>query len=71
MNGAVRLSWAEVNDIGMRTENQDSVGIARSGAMSCFVVADGTGGHLGGALASRLLSASTQASRKPVSHAGA
>ncbi len=55
MNGAVRLSWAEVNDIGMRTENQDSVGIARSGAMSCFVVADGTGGHLGGALASRLV----------------
>jgi len=55
VSGAVRLSWAEVNDIGMRAENQDVVGIARSGALSCFVVADGTGGHSGGAVASRLV----------------
>ncbi len=51
----MRLSWAEVNDIGMRAENQDVVGIARSGALSCFVVADGTGGHTGGGVASRLV----------------
>lgn len=55
MSGALRLSWAEVNDIGMRAENQDSVGVARSGALSCFVLADGTGGHSGGAVASRLV----------------
>jgi serine/threonine protein phosphatase PrpC len=51
----LRLSWAQVNDIGMRTENQDHVGVARHGELACFVVADGTGGHAGGALASQLV----------------
>lgn len=51
----VRLSWAQVNDIGMRAENEDQVGMARQGAVACFVVADGAGGHAGGAIASRLV----------------
>ena len=56
MSGApLRLSWAQVNDIGMRAENQDHVGVARHGELTCFVVADGTGGYAGGALASQLV----------------
>jgi serine/threonine protein phosphatase PrpC len=56
MSGAaLRLSWAHVNDIGMREENEDHVGMARHGALACFVVADGTGGHAGGATASKLV----------------
>jgi len=56
MSGApLHLTWAEVNDIGMRAENQDHVGVARNGELTCFVLADGTGGHTGGALASQLV----------------
>jgi serine/threonine protein phosphatase PrpC len=56
MSGAaLRLSWAQVNDIGMRAENQDHIGIAHHGELACFIVADGTGGYAGGALASRLV----------------
>jgi serine/threonine protein phosphatase PrpC len=56
MSGApLRLSWAQVNDIGMRAENQDHIGVARNGELTCFVLADGTGGYTGGALASQLV----------------
>lgn len=56
MSGAaVRLSWAQVNDIGMRAQNEDHLGMARHGELACFVVADGTGGHAGGAVASQLV----------------
>lgn len=56
MSGAaVRVSWAQVNDIGMRAENEDHLGMARHGELACFVVADGTGGHVGGAIASQLV----------------
>lgn len=51
----LRLSWAQVNEIGMRAENQDQIGVARQGDLSCFVVADGTGGYAGGATASKLV----------------
>ena len=42
-----------------RENNEDSVEIATDGARACFVVADGLGGHAGGALRSvrRFLSA--------------
>lgn len=55
MSASLRLSWAQVNDIGMRAENQDHIGIAHHSELACFVVADGTGGHAGGALASQLV----------------
>jgi len=52
---ALRISCAQVNDIGMRAENEDHIGMTRHGALACFVVADGTGGHAGGAVASKLV----------------
>jgi serine/threonine protein phosphatase PrpC len=53
--GAVRLSWAQASDIGMRATNQDAMGAARNGDLTCFVIADGTGGHHGGEVASRVV----------------
>ncbi|MDQ2823320.1 MAG: protein phosphatase 2C domain-containing protein [Pseudomonadota bacterium] len=56
MSGAaLRLSCAQVSDIGMRAENEDYIGMTRHGTLACFVVADGTGGHAGGAVASKLV----------------
>jgi serine/threonine protein phosphatase PrpC len=53
--GAVKLSWAQASETGMRETNQDAMGAARSGELTCFVIADGTGGHFGGEAASRLV----------------
>lgn len=53
--GAVRLSWAQAGEIGMRSTNQDAMGAVRNGALTCFVIADGTGGHHGGEVASRIV----------------
>ncbi|MET0855905.1 MAG: hypothetical protein ABWY27_04075 [Telluria sp.] len=44
-SGAVRLSWAQASEIGMRAANQDAIGAARYGELACLVIADGTGGH--------------------------
>lgn len=55
MNDAVRLSWAELNRIGTRDRNQDRIGAATDGALACFVVADGAGGHQGGETAAQLV----------------
>jgi PPM family protein phosphatase len=54
-SGALRLSWAQASEIGMRAANQDAIGAARKGELACFVVADGTGGHHGGEVASRIV----------------
>jgi serine/threonine protein phosphatase PrpC len=54
-SGPLRLSCAQVSDIGMRAENQDAIGVARHGQLACFVIADGTGGHQGGEVAARLV----------------
>lgn len=54
-NGAVRLSWAQASEIGTRAANQDAIGAARNGELACFVIADGTGGHHGGEVASRIV----------------
>ena len=50
----VRLSWAQASEIGARAANQDAIGAARNGELACFVIADGTGGHFGGEVASRI-----------------
>jgi serine/threonine protein phosphatase PrpC len=53
--GAVRLSAASLSAIGMRASNQDAIGAVRQDEMSCFVIADGAGGHEGGEIASKLV----------------
>jgi serine/threonine protein phosphatase PrpC len=52
---AVKLSWAQASETGMRETNQDAIGAAHNGELACFVIADGTGGHHGGEVASRMV----------------
>jgi serine/threonine protein phosphatase PrpC len=54
-NKAVRLDCASISEIGMRSSNQDHIGLAEQDDMSCFTVADGTGGHHGGEIAARVV----------------
>jgi serine/threonine protein phosphatase PrpC len=54
-SGALRLSWAQASEVGMRAANQDAIAAARNGELACFVIADGTGGHHGGEVASRIV----------------
>ena len=49
------MNYAFSKDIGGRAEQQDSVGIFRLRQQTFMVVADGMGGHKGGALASSIL----------------
>jgi serine/threonine protein phosphatase PrpC len=52
---AVRLECASISEIGMRSSNQDHIGLAEQDDLSCFTVADGAGGHHGGEVASRVV----------------
>lgn len=49
------LKHAELTEIGDRQSNQDAKASAQQGALSCFVVSDGAGGHAGGEIASSLV----------------
>jgi serine/threonine protein phosphatase PrpC len=48
----IRLSVAHRSERGGREANEDAVGFCANETQGCFVLADGTGGHEGGALAS-------------------
>ena len=48
----MRLSVAHRSECGGREANEDAVGFCANETQGCFVLADGTGGHEGGALAS-------------------
>ncbi len=51
----IGLAWTQISEIGDRASNQDTVGQAAQGPLSCFVVADGAGGHAGGEVASQVV----------------
>lgn len=51
----IRLDCASVSEIGMRSSNQDRIGMTEQDDMCCAVVADGAGGHHGGEIASRVV----------------
>ena len=51
----IDLAWTRINEIGMRSTNQDAIGEAVHEQLACFVLADGAGGHAGGEIASRLV----------------
>jgi serine/threonine protein phosphatase PrpC len=51
----LELSSAQITNIGDRQTNQDAQGSAQRGALACFVVSDGAGGHAGGEIASGIV----------------
>lgn len=51
------IQTAVYSDVGTRTENEDSVRIIEKDGNVCAVVADGLGGHGGGAVASAIVTA--------------
>lgn len=51
----IKLVYFEENDIGKRDYNQDFFAHTISEEFSCFVVADGLGGHAHGEIASKML----------------
>ncbi len=51
----IRLAWTRISEIGMRATNQDAVGEAQHGDISCFIIADGAGGHEGGEVAANIV----------------
>ena len=53
----LRLDIAQITAIGDRLSNQDALACASEDELSCFVLADGTGGHEGGEIAANLVTA--------------
>ena len=51
----LRLDTAHITAIGARLTNQDAIAYASEDDLSCFVIADGTGGHEGGEIAANLV----------------
>ena len=53
----LQLDTAHITAIGDRLSNQDAIACASEDDLSCFVIADGTGGHEGGEIAAHLVTA--------------
>jgi serine/threonine protein phosphatase PrpC len=51
------LDTAQLSAIGDRSSNQDAIAYACEDELSCFVLADGTGGHAGGEVAAEVATA--------------
>jgi serine/threonine protein phosphatase PrpC len=49
------LDTAQITGIGDRPSNQDALATASEDGLSCFILADGTGGHEGGEVAASLV----------------
>lgn len=54
----IRLDTAHISAIGKRQSNQDALASACEDEVTCFVVADGAGGHQGGEIAAQLVTGS-------------
>lgn len=52
---SLHLTWSRISASGGRESNQDALGEAVHANVTCFVLADGAGGHAGGQLAARLV----------------
>ena len=50
-----RLAWASISETGARAANEDALGHAERAGSTCFVLADGAGGHAAGEVAARLV----------------
>lgn len=49
------INFAQISKKGDRSYNEDTVRVETNGDTACFVLADGLGGHGGGADASRIV----------------
>lgn len=54
----LQLDTAHITAIGGRLTNQDVIAFASEDDITCFIVADGTGGHEGGEIAANLVTVS-------------
>jgi len=59
------MEIAVLSKPGGRTHNEDACGYWTSDGLCCWVVSDGAGGHGGGDVASKLVSAPCCASSRP------